>query len=274
MSSISIMINGVPGNVATTILAHAMKDNRFTVVPFSLTGPGNEQSIDVNGTEISLVSPQDRQGAMEKIKRDFGPFITVDYTHPTAVDANVAFYCENDLPFVMGTTGGDRDQIREDVNKARIPAVIAPNMAKQIVGLQAMIEYGAKNFPGLFQGYGMTVKESHQSWKADTSGTAKAIIRQFNLLGVDFTEADIDKVRDPEAQKAMGIPDEHIDGHGWHTYTLKAGDGGSEFGITHNINGRDIYAEGTLDAAVYVEKKRLEGIKGHCFSMIDVLKNL
>jgi len=274
MSTIQIMINGVPGKVATTILAHAMNDERFTVVPFSLTGPGTEKTVDVNGTEITLVSPDERGEVIKKIKAEYGPFVTVDYTHPTAVDANVAFYCANDLPFVMGTTGGNREQIREDVNKSVIPAVIAPNMAKQIVGLQAMIEYGAQNFPGLFKGFEMTVKESHQSWKADTSGTAKAIIKQFNTLGVDFTEADIDMVRDPEEQKAMGIPEEHIDGHGWHTYTIKAPDGGSEFGIVHNINGRDIYAEGTLDAATYVEKKRLEGIKGHCFSMIDVLKNI
>ncbi len=273
MSTISIMINGVPGKVATTILTHAINDERFTVVPFSLTGPGAEKNITVSGTAITLVSPEERGEMIKKIKADYAPFITVDYTHPTAVDANVAFYCENELPFVMGTTGGDRDQIRDDVNASAIPAVIAPNMAKQIVGLQAMMEYGAQNFPGLFTGYEMNVKESHQSWKADTSGTAKAIIRQFNHLGVEFTEADIDMVRDPEAQKAMGISEAHLDGHGWHTYTLNAPDGGSEFGLTHNINGREIYAEGTLDASVFVEKKRQEGVKGHCFSMIDVLKN-
>jgi len=274
MTTIHIMINGVPGKVATTIMAHALNDERFTVVPYSLTGPGTEKSVRVGGTDITLVSPEERQVLMKTIQGEHGPFITVDYTHPTAVNANVVFYCANGLPFVMGTTGGNREQIRADVNNSAIPAVIAPNMAKQIVGLQAMIEYGAKNFPGLFKGYEMTVKESHQSWKADTSGTAKAIIRQFNLLGVDFAEADIDKVRDPEAQKAMGIPEEHLDGHGWHTYTLCSPDGGSEFGITHNINGRDIYAEGTLDAVAFVEKKRLAGTKGHCFSMIDVMKNL
>ncbi|VVS93958.1 dihydrodipicolinate reductase C-terminal domain-containing protein [Desulfoluna spongiiphila] len=274
MTTTHIMINGVPGKVATTILAHAINDERFTVVPYSLTGPDTEKSVRVNGTDITLVSPEERSAVLKTIKETYGPFVTVDYTHPSAVDANVAFYCAEDLPFVMGTTGGNREQIRADVTDSAIPAVIAPNMAKQIVGLQAMIEYGAKNFPGLFKDFQMTVKESHQSWKADTSGTAKAIIRQFNLLGVEFTEADIDKVREPEAQKAMGIPEEHLDGHGWHTYTLCAPDGSSEFGITHNINGRDIYAEGTLDAVAFVEKKRLAGIKGHCFSMIDVLKNL
>ena len=32
----------------------------------------------------------------------------VDYTHPSAVNANAVFYARHHLPFVMGTTGGDR----------------------------------------------------------------------------------------------------------------------------------------------------------------------
>ena len=271
MSTIQLMINGIPGNVAATIFAHAVKDTRFKILPFSLTGPDAPESHTVEGVEIALISPDKRSEKIDAIKKEYGAFVAVDYTHPTAVDANVAFYCDKALPFVMGTTGGDREKIRDDANNAAIPSVIAPNMAKQIVGLQAMIEFGAKNFPGLFAGYTMKVKESHQSWKADTSGTAKAIIRQFNALGIPFSEEEIEMVRDPQKQKAMGIPEEHIDGHGWHTYSLTAGDGSAEFGITHNINGRDIYAEGTLDAVVFLHEKLAEKATG-CYSMIDVLK--
>ncbi|MBW1822577.1 MAG: dihydrodipicolinate reductase, partial [Deltaproteobacteria bacterium] len=64
-------------------------------------------------------------------------FISIDYTHPTAVNSNAEFYCKNILPFVMGTTGGDRKFLEETVNSSSIAAVIAPNMAKQIVGFQA-----------------------------------------------------------------------------------------------------------------------------------------
>jgi 4-hydroxy-tetrahydrodipicolinate reductase len=31
--------------------------------------------------------------------------LVIDYTHPSAVNENAVFYAENDLPFVMGTTG-------------------------------------------------------------------------------------------------------------------------------------------------------------------------
>jgi len=41
------------------------------------------------------------------------------------------------LNFVMGTTGGDRDGINEqNMQASRCKAVVAPNMAKQIVALQ------------------------------------------------------------------------------------------------------------------------------------------
>jgi 4-hydroxy-tetrahydrodipicolinate reductase len=201
-------------------------------------------------------------------------FITIDYTHPTAVNDNAAFYCQNNLPFVMGTTGGDRQKLAETVLNSRIAAVIAPNMAKQIVGLQAMMEFAADTFPGLFDGFTLSVKESHQNGKADTSGTAKAMVGYFNAMGIPFTAEQITMERDPanQAQK-WGIPDAYLGGHGWHTYALDSADKTVHFEFTHNVNGRDVYAHGTLDAVKYLSAKVRAGVKGRVFSMIDVLKN-
>ena len=61
-------------------------------------------------------------------------------------------------------------------------AVIAPNMCKQIVAFQATMQHMADNFPGAFEGYSMEIKESHQSTKADTSGTAKAMVGHFTKV--------------------------------------------------------------------------------------------
>lgn len=274
MKRIPLMINGIPGNVAGIIFRHALHDDRLTLLPYSLTGPDvQEESCLVETMEVALIRPDQRAARIRAIQKEHGPFITVDYTHPTAVDDNVAFYCDNRLPFVMGTTGGDRKGIRRRVLDSDICAVISPNMAKQIVGLMAMMEYGANTFPDLFKGYTMEVRESHQSWKADTSGTAKAMVRYFNQLGVPFTEEEIHKEREPEIQKTIWkIPEEHLDGHGWHTYTLTSGDGTAQFAITHNISGREIYGEGTLDAVAYLQDKINHGMKGAVFSMIDVMK--
>ena len=274
MNRIKIMVNGIPGNMAVNVAKHALDDERFEVIPYSFTGPEiAETQYVIDSLSITLIQPEKKNQAITEIVDREVSFVSVDYTHPSAVNGNAEFYCKHNLPFVMGTTGGDRKLLEDTIKKSSIPAVVAPNMAKQIVGFQAMMEYGAKSFPDLFKGYSLKVRESHQKGKADTSGTAKAMIRYFNEFGIPFTEEEIIKERDPETQKAkLGIPEKYLSGHGWHTYTLISEDQTVRFEFTHNVNGRDIYAKGTLDAISYLHKRIEEGAKGRMFTMIDVLK--
>ena len=274
MNRIKIMVNGIPGNMAVNVAKHVLDDERFELISYSFTGPEiAETQYVIDSLSITLIQPEKKNQAITGIVDREVSFVSVDYTHPLAVNSNAEFYCKHNLPFVMGTTGGDRKLLEDTIKKSSIPAVVAPNMAKQIVGFQAMMEYGAKSFPGLFKGYSLKVRESHQKGKADTSGTAKAMIRYFNEFGIPFTEEEIIKERDPETQKAKwGIPEKYLSGHGWHTYTLISEDQTVCFEFTHNVNGRDIYAKGTLDAISYLYKRVEEGAKGRMFTMIDVLK--
>lgn len=268
-----IMINGLPGNVATVIARNFLDDPRLEVISVSLTGPDiSQDSVEVGGTAFSLIKPDGHRDCLARLIKEQGKFLIVDYSHPSAVNPNAKLYCELSIPFVMGTTGGDRESLAKTVLDSQICAVIAPNMAKQIVGFQAMMEYGAQNFPGLFKGYSLKIEESHQNGKADTSGTAKAMVGYFNQMGMEFNTDQIKKIRDPKIQKEqLGVPKEYIDGHGWHTYTLVSPDKTTRFSFTHNINGRQIYCGGTADAVIYLHQKINNGAKGKVFSMIDVL---
>ena len=202
MEPIKVMINGLPGNISRVVAEHVMADNRFELIPVSLTGPEiSDIETTVSDKVLRLVKPDSRDKVIAEVKRSAGPFISVDYTHPSAVNDNARFYCNHNLPFVMGTTGGDRLQLKRSVKDSDTIAIIAPNMAKQIVGFQAMMEYAANQFPALFQDYTLHIRESHQQGKADTSGTAKAMVKHFNTLGVPFTEENILKERNPERQK-------------------------------------------------------------------------
>lgn len=175
----------------------------------------------------------------------------------------------------MGTTGGDRKLLKETVTSSSISAVIAPNMAKQIVGFQAMLEWCADTFPGIFTGYSLEIKESHQKGKADTSGTAKAMVRSFVKMGILFSEEDIIKEREPEIQKTeWNVPEKFLKGHGYHTYTLVSEDKTVKFSFSHNVNGRDVYAKGTLDAILFLFNKINEGSQGKVYTMTDVLKKV
>lgn len=308
MEPINIMFNGIPGNVAATIAAHIAVDPRFNLLPFSMTGPEIDQkqytiksmgknigqmgervmAID-KSVDITLVKPDERDNTIIQIIQRFPQIIAVDFTHPAAVNGNAEFYAKFNIPFVMGTTGGDRGALNKTVLSSSISAVIAPNMAKQIVGFQAMMEYAAETFPDLFKGYTLQIKESHQNGKADTSGTAKAMVKYYNKLGIPFKEDDIIMDRDPEIQKnRWNIPEQYLSGHAWHTYTLTSDNDSAKFEFSHNINGRDIYAQGTIDAILFLHsriKNRVDGSilldssndnknmnRGIVYTMIDVLK--
>ena len=276
MNPINVMVNGLPGNVAQVVAAQILKDERFELIPYSLTGPEIQQAeYSLEAITVQLIQPDKRASQIEAVIKSRGAFLSVDYTHPSAVNSNAEFYCGCGLPFVMGTTGGDRNKLEETVVSSSIAAVVAPNMAKQIVGFQAMMEYAADTFPGLFQGYSLEIRESHQQGKADTSGTAKAMVGYFKDLGLSFSEDQILKMRDPEIQKTQwGIPEQHLDGHGWHTYSLVSQDQTVRFEFTHNVNGRMVYTLGTLDALIFLSAKVKSGVKGRMFTMIDVLKGV
>ncbi len=276
MSPIRIMVNGMPGNMAALVAKHALSDSRFDLIPQSLTGPEiEEDEYGLGDITIHLIKPEIREKAIQEIKNTYPAFLSVDYSHPSAVNGNAEFYCKNSLPFVMGTTGGNREALGETVASSSIAAVIAPNMARQIVGFQAMMEYAADTFADLFKGYSLEIRESHQHGKADTSGTAKAMVGYFNRLGLAFEAENIIMQRNPEIQKSeWGIPDAYLAGHGWHTYSLVSDDKTVRFEFTHNVNGRDVYAKGTLDALDYLQKKINQDVRGKVFTMIDVLKGI
>lgn len=274
MDKIKVMVNGIPGNMARNVARHISGDDRFKLILFSLTGSeivSNELITD-HSQKIALIRPDQRKQAIARIQEKEGAFISVDFTHPLAVNSNAEFYCKHILPFVMGTTGGNRDLLKKTVKNSAITAVIAPNMAKQIVGFQAMMKYVADIFPNLFSGYFLEIKESHQKGKSGTSGTAEDMVEIFNKLGIPFSKRDIVMERDSVNQIALGVPKQHLGGHGYHTYTLISSDKTVKIEFTHNVNGRDIYARGTLDAIFFLDKEVNKGTKGKVFTMINVLK--
>ena len=207
--------------------------------------------------------------------RTKGTVIAIDFTHPSAVNANADMYNEMKLPFVMGTTGGDREKLMESTESGKNHAVIAPNMCKQIVAFQAMFDYMEKTFPGAFSGYDLSVTESHQKTKADTSGTAKAVVKSLSaLISKEFPEDLIKKVRTDEESKAFGVPEEYLGGHAHHTYRLESADKSVVFEFKHNVNGRSTYAEGVADAAIFLAGRVSNTRnKPKVYNMIDILKS-
>ena len=269
---IDVMVVGLPGSMATCAAKRIIKEKDIQLIPYSITGNDiDDEFIELGNTKISLIREKDNVRKSSIINKS-RPFIAVDYTEPNAVHKNIEYYCRNDIHFIMGTTGVVINKIKQNIAESNICAIIAPNMAKQIVALQAMLEYASNMFPNSFNNYTLNITESHQKSKLDTSGTARAMIQYFNMFGIPFDESMINKIRNPIDQMKIGIPDEAIEGHGWHKYTMLSSDKTVHIEITHNVNGREIYANGTVDSIYYLNGKINSGEVGKIFSMIDVLK--
>lgn len=271
-----VAMSGLPGNMPTKIVEHILRADKekypFTLCPHALTGPEvTQKTVTVCRKKIKLYPPDRAEEFFDAVERfeDTRPVVIVDYTHASAIENNVQMYCAEGIPFVMGTTGGDEKWIKKIVRETTNCAIVGPNASAQIVVFQAMMTYVATTFPDIFCGFTLEVVESHQKGKKDTSGTAKAIVNNFNAMGIPFTFDQIKKIREPGEQRAMGVPEEYLTGHAWHTYTVRAPDGNVFFQFTHNVNGRDTYALGTLDLINFL----MNNIQiGKTYSVIDCAK--
>lgn len=338
----TIIMSG-SGKMATVVADTIGPREDMVLYPIALTGPNQpEEYVTPGGHDFKLIPPERHAEVLASLDHVKNPII-VDFTQPEAVNRNAALYCDYHLPFVMGTTGGNREALEKIVIDTGNIAVIAPNMAKQIVALQSFLELFAKIYQGTFKGYTLDIRESHQQGKKDTSGTARAMLRYFQRLGIPMDEKLIDAVdkfkmekpaditlslgydstftmiREPETQLILGIPKEHLGGHGWHTYALSSPErcemplmdlkNGfktffasspafegydcetmsatsrdktvflaaesteyTDLSVIHNISGRQVYADGVIDALRFLTERIRQGEKGRVCTMSDVLK--
>lgn len=273
-------------------VASACQGRGMELAEVALSGPDFDgTTVEVGPTTVKLVGPdgadEAAQALVKQCQADGKILVAIDYTVPAACVPNAELYARNGISFVLGTTGGDVEKMTKAVLASKETfAVIAPNMAKQIVALQAAIEIAAKEFPGAFKGYELHVIESHQTTKKDTSGTAKAIVSSLVDL-VDETEdtataiQKIERVRDEPTQldgagtRLQKVPEENLKGHAYHTYSLTSPAGDVRFELRHNVNGRRVYADGTADAVIFLANQIKSGSADNkrIYNMIDVLKS-
>ncbi|KAK8955411.1 hypothetical protein KSP40_PGU019135 [Platanthera guangdongensis] len=198
--SFPILINGCTGKMGRAV-ADAAVCAGLQLIPVTFSNVEKpSKDLHVGNVEIKIHGPSERENVLSSILNEFPNLVVVDYTAPDAVNGNTELYCKLGVPFVMGTTGGERELLYKTAQDANVYAVISPQMGKQVM-------------------------ESHQAGKLDTSGTAKAVISCFQKLGVSFDMNNIKMIRDPMKQIEMvGVPEEHLEGHAFHMYHLTSPD--------------------------------------------------
>ncbi|KAF2298691.1 hypothetical protein GH714_025122 [Hevea brasiliensis] len=262
------MVNGCGGKMGKAVIK-AADSAGLQILPVSFGAQAESgQIVQVCGKDIKIHGPSEREGVLASIFDEHPNLIVVDYTVPAAVNDNADLYCKVGVPFVMGTTGGDRDRLYKTVEDTKVYAVISPQMGKQVVAFLAAMEIMAEQFPRAFSGYSLQVSESHQAGKLDTSELPRLSFLASRNWGCPLTW-----IRDPKQQIEMvGVPEEHLSGHAFHMYHLTSPDQTVSFEFQHNVCGRSIYAEGTVDAIIFLAKKIQSRADKRIYNMIDVLR--
>jgi 4-hydroxy-tetrahydrodipicolinate reductase len=265
MTAPTLILAGLPGRMAAAVAEEATRQG-WAMAEWAISSAARAGTrLAAGGRDFELVTIDD---IARRVVSVANPMV-VDFTTPRAALGNLAVYTRLGLPVVMGTTGFDRATAEALVRGSVGRAVVAPNMAAPIVALQAALGWMAGEFPGALKDYGLAVTESHQLTKRDVSGTARALLPLFGQLGARVAEPPIEAIRDVDRQRELGVPEEHLAGHGWHWYTATSPGGDVRLGLSHCINGRRVYAEGTLMAARFLAA---QGRPGAVYTMQDVLR--
>ena len=266
---LQILMAGLPGRMAQEVVLAALEEapGDFNFAPSALAATTEAEPYTVGPLSFRLVGPADRRKIATK------GLLAIDFTQPDAALPNLEWYIAHDIPVVIGTTGFDRAAAEKIIRKGSVPVVMAPNMAVPIVLIQAALAHLAENYPEAMSGYKIAIRESHQANKKDTSGTARALAKDFATLGLPAGVEMIEMVRDPDRQRQeLHVPDEFLGGHAYHFYNVVSPEGSVHLGLSHCIHGRRVYASGALFAARFLARRAAEQVGPLIFGMDDVLR--
>ncbi|KAF7826139.1 4-hydroxy-tetrahydrodipicolinate reductase 2, chloroplastic-like [Senna tora] len=262
INKLPVMVNACTGKMGKAVIETA-EINGLYVVPVSFSSEGRcggdtYLTYPLSGKEFLVFGPSsNRKKILKTIFHHFPDLIVVDFTVPSAVNANAELYSKVRVPFVMGTNGGNRDMLFTNARDSDVYALISPQMNKKIAAFCGAVIMVAEKFPESFSGYSLSAVESRPAIDVGVSETTKCLIPSFKkLMGVDFDVDKVKSVRDPKSQReAIGVPEKHLSAHACRSFTLLSPDLTAKFQFQHFVYGTSEYAEGAAAAVHYLHSK-------------------
>jgi 4-hydroxy-tetrahydrodipicolinate reductase len=207
--------------------------------------------VAVNRTPVGEVAGVDVVDTADfpSLLAEYDPDVLVDFTASAASTDYVAACAEAGVPAVVGTTGfDDAEMAALRTASDAIPVLRASNFSRGVAALRRAVREAVAALPG----YDVELTETHHNGKVDApSGTAKTILD------------DIDDVRGPAERVHGREGHQPREGDEIGVHARRAGDvtgehevlmaGNSEvLSLTHRAGDRGVFAEGALDAAVWL----------------------
>jgi len=240
----NIAVTGATGRMGRTVIETAT-DRADVTVAFGV-------DADVGSGEVAGVRVY-QPGELESLLEEARPNALIDFTVPAAAVANAEAAADAAVPVVIGTTGFDEDEeARLEELAERVPVLKTGNFSRGVQALLLALEDALEALPG----YDVEVTETHHNQKRDApSGTAGMILDR------------IDAVRG-EGERVHGrVGDQPREAGEVGVHARRVGDVGSEhevliggndelLSIEHRSHSRRVFAEGAIDAAVWIAGQR------------------
>ncbi|HVZ80844.1 MAG TPA: 4-hydroxy-tetrahydrodipicolinate reductase [bacterium] len=264
--SLRLAVSGATGRMGHTILELAAKDPRFEIVG-ALESPTHASL----GRALAEVLPGVASKA--KLAAKLGdlsprPQVLIDFTQPQGTLGYLQETAGSGIGMVIGTTGLKDDEKKkvQDASKS-IPIVMATNMSVGMNLLFALVEEAAAK---LGPAYDIEIIEAHHHFKKDApSGSALS-------LGEAAARGRKVDLKTMSTHGREGLVGERQEGTiGFHA--VRGGDivgdhrvlfagPGERLELTHIAHSRDAFAQGALQAALF-----LDGKKSGLYDMQNVL---
>ncbi|WP_458206934.1 4-hydroxy-tetrahydrodipicolinate reductase [Haladaptatus sp. NG-SE-30] len=234
-----VIVTGVTGRMGRTVIDEAAARDDVEVV----AGVSRDPPAEVDGVPTA---PVQEFGA---VLREHDPDVLVDFSAPSSSQNYVAVCGEAGIACVVGTTGFDEqgESVLRQVSD-HVPVLKASNFSRGVQALLRAVEGAVADLPD----YDVELTETHHNGKQDApSGTAKTLLDRIASAGgpdeqVHGREGDAPRQSGEvgvHARRAGGIKGEHE--------VMLANDH-EELRLVHRAGSRSVFADGALDAAVWL----------------------
>ncbi len=238
---VRLAVTGAAGRMGREVLA-AAADHEDVDVAFAVNRSPVEDTI----SGVAVKSATD----FDSLLADHKPAVVVDFTGPESA-ANYATVCaQHGVGFVTGTTGFDEADFAALEAASDSTAVLkASNFSRGVAALRLAVREATAALPAA----DIELTETHHNAKRDApSGTAKTLLEDIEDVREDLTERVHGREGEaPRSTDEIGVHARRAgDVAGEHEVLL--GGSNETLSLTHRAGDRSIFADGALDAAVWL----------------------
>jgi len=238
---VRLAVTGAAGRMGREVLA-AAADREDVEVAFAV----NRSPVDEPISGVAIESADE----FGSLVADHEPDVVIDFTGPeSAVDYATAC-AQYGVGFVTGTTGFDEIGLAELEAASDSTAVLkASNFSRGVAALRLAVREATAALPDA----DIELTETHHNAKRDApSGTAKTLLDDIEGVRDDLTERVHGREGEaPRSADEIGVHARRAgDVAGEHEVLL--GGSNETLSLTHRAGDRSIFADGALDAAVWL----------------------